>query len=463
MSSKPARYHLVVIGAGTGGLVTSAIAAGLGARVALIERDRMGGDCLNVGCVPSKSLIHSARSDIRFPDAMKRMRTVRDELAVHDSAERFTSLGVDVYHGTGRFTSRDTIEVGDATLRFAKAVIATGARAAVPPIEGLDNAGYLTNETVFDLTTQPDRLVIVGAGHIGCELAQVFARFGTHVTLVDLAPRILSRDDPDAGAIVAASLQRDGVRFMYGVTPVRAEPGALFVAPIGAERAGEVRIETDAILVAAGRAPNVEGFGLDVAGVRYDASKGVIVDDRLRTTNPNVYAVGDVCSAFKFTHNSDWQARLVVPNALFFGLGGGRVSSAIIPWCTYTTPELAHVGETPATARQKGVAIDTITVPMASVDRAVIDDVTEGFARVHVRRGTDRIVGATLVSEHAGESISEVTVAMTNRIGLGGIGKTIHPYPTQAEVFRKAADAWRRQRLTPGAKSLFERFFRLSP
>jgi pyruvate/2-oxoglutarate dehydrogenase complex dihydrolipoamide dehydrogenase (E3) component len=457
MSSK---YHLVVLGAGSGGLVTSAIAAGLGARVALIEKDRMGGDCLNVGCVPSKSLIHAARSGIAFADAMKRMRAVRDELAVNDSAERFTSLGVDVYHGTGRFVARDAIEVGHTTLRFARAVIATGARAAVPPIAGLDEAGYLTNETVFDLTTQPERLIIVGAGPIGCELGQVFARFGTQVTIVDQAPHILMRDDPDAAAIVAASMQRDGVRFMYGVTPVRAERGALYVAPTGAEGAGEVRIETDALLIAAGRAPNVEGFGLDVAGVRYDASSGVAVDDRLRTTNPNVYAVGDVCSALKFTHNSDWQARLVVPNALFFGLGGGRVSRGVIPWCTYTTPELAHVGETAATARQKGIAIETVTVPMASVDRAVIDDVTDGFARVHVRRGTDRIVGATLVSAHAGESISEVTVAMTNRIGLGGIGKTIHPYPTQAEVFRKAADAWRRQRLTPSAKSLFGRFFR---
>lgn len=445
----------MVIGAGTGGLVTSAIAAGLGARVALIEKDRMGGDCLNVGCVPSKSLIHAARTGIGFADAMKRMRVVRDELAVNDSAARYTSLGVDVYHGTGRFTARDTIEVEDTTLRFARAVIATGARAAIPAIGGLDEAGYLTNETLFDLAEQPDRMVIVGAGPIGCELGQVFARFGTRVTIVDLEPRILMRDDPDAAAVVAASMQRDGVRFMFGVQPVRAERGALYVAPVGAERAGEVRIETDAILIAAGRAPNVEGFGLDAAGVRYDTSSGVVVDDRLRTTNPNVYAVGDVSSALKFTHNSDWQARLVVPNALFFGLGGGKVSRGVIPWCTYTTPELAHVGET------RGIAIDTITVPMSAVDRAVIDDVTEGFARVHVRRGTDRIVGATLVSAHAGESISEITLAMTNRIGLSGIGKTIHPYPTQAEVLRKVADAWRRQRLTPSAKNLFKRFFGL--
>jgi pyruvate/2-oxoglutarate dehydrogenase complex dihydrolipoamide dehydrogenase (E3) component len=446
---------LVVIGAGTGGLVTSAIAAGLGARVALIEKDRMGGDCLNVGCVPSKALIHAARSGIGFADAMRRMRAVRDELAVNDSAERFTSLGVDVYHGTGRFVARDAIAVGDTTLRFARAVIATGARAAVPPIAGLEAAGYLTNETIFDLAQQPARMVIVGAGPIGCELGQVFARFGTQVTIVDLAPRVLMRDDPEAAAIVAASMQRDGVRFMFGVTPVRAERGSLFVAPLGAERDGDVRIETDAILIATGRAPNVEGFGLDVAGVRYDAASGVTIDDRLRTTNPNIYAVGDVCSALKFTHNSDWQARLVVPNALFFGIGGGKVSRAVIPWCTYTTPELAHVGET------RGIATETITVPMSTVDRAIIDNVTNGFLRVHLRRGTDRIVAATLVSEHAGESISEITVAMTNRVGLGGIGKTIHPYPTQAEVFRKAADAWRRQRLTPGARSIFERFFRL--
>lgn len=445
------RYHLVVIGAGTGGLVTSAIAAGLGARVALIERDKMGGDCLNVGCVPSKTLIHAARSGSGFVDAMQRVRTVRAALAVHDSAERFTSLGVDVYHGTARFTSHDEIAVGDTKLRFRRAVIATGARAAVPVIPGLDE--YLTNETVFDLAEQPERMVIVGAGSIGCELGQVFARFGTQVTIVDVAPRILVRDDPDAAGVVVEAMRRDRVRFMFGVTPVRAEKGALHV--------GDVKIETDAILIAAGRAPNVEGFGLDVAGVRYNPASGVMVDDRLRTTNPNIYAVGDVCSALKFTHNADWQARLVVPNALFFGLGGGRVSGAIVPWCTYTTPELAHVGETPATARQRGMAIDTVTVPMSTVDRAVIDDVPDGFARVHVRRGTDRIVGATLVSEHAGESISEITAAMTNGVGLAGISKTIHPYPTQAEAWRKAADAWRRQRLTPGAKKIFERFFRV--
>lgn len=459
MSSNKSRYHLVVIGAGTGGLVTSAIAAGLGARVALIERDQMGGDCLNVGCVPSKSLIHASGAGVAFPEAMARMRATRAELAVHDSAERFRSLGVDVYHGTATFTARNAVDVDGTRLEFARAVIATGARAAVPDVAGLASAGYLTNETVFDLTERPDRLIIVGAGPIGCELGQVFARFGTEVTIVEMGPRILPRDDPDAATIVAAAMVRDGVRFMYGVTPVRAERDALFVAPTGSERAGEVRLETDTLLIATGRAPNVEGLGLEDAGVRYDTRHGVIVDDRLRTSNPAIYAVGDVCSPLKFTHNSDFQARLVVPNALFFGLGGGKVSRGVIPWCTYTTPELAHVGDTAATARQRGVATETVTVPMASVDRAVIDDLTEGFLRVHLRRGTDRIIGATLVSAYAGESISEITLAMTNRIGLGGIGKTVHPYPTQAEVFRKAADAWRRQRLTPGARSVFQRFF----
>jgi pyruvate/2-oxoglutarate dehydrogenase complex dihydrolipoamide dehydrogenase (E3) component len=461
MSLSKSRYHLVVIGAGTGGLVTSAIAAGLGAKVALIERDKMGGDCLNVGCVPSKSLIHASRSGIAFPEAMTRMRATRAELAVHDSAERFRSLGVDVYLGAAKFVGRDAVDVDGTRLQFARAVIATGARAAIPDVPGLAVAGYLTNETVFDLTERPDRLLIVGAGPIGCELGQIFARFGAEVTVVEMGPRILPRDDPDAATVVAASMQRDGVRFMYGVTPVRAERTALFVAPVGSERAGEVRLETDAIMIATGRAPNVEGLGLEDAGVRYDTRRGVIVDDRLRTSNPAIYAVGDVCSPFKFTHNSDFQARLVVPNALFFGLGGGRVSRGVIPWCTYTTPELAHVGETAASARQRGIATEAVTVPMSSVDRAVIDHVTDGFLRVHLKRGTDQIIGATLVSEHAGESISEITLAMTNRIGLGGIGKTIHPYPTQAEAFRKAADAWRRQRLTPGARSVFERFFRV--
>jgi pyruvate/2-oxoglutarate dehydrogenase complex dihydrolipoamide dehydrogenase (E3) component len=377
---------------------------------------------------------------------------LRADLSPHDSAARFRELGVEVYLGDGRFTGADTIEVGGRTLHFARAAIATGARAAAPDIPGLASVPYLTNETVFSLTELPRRLAVVGAGPIGCELAQGFARFGADVVLLESAAGILPREDREAAAVLRAALERDGVRILRDgrdLSVARGDGGIRWqLATAGREQEGIA----DALLVAVGRAPNVEGLGLEAAGVAYDR-KGVRVDERLRTTNPKIYACGDVCSRFKFTHAADFMARIVIQNALFGGRR--RVSELVIPWCTYTAPEVAQVGLTVEQARADGIAIDTFTLPLDRVDRAILDGEENGFVRVHVRRGTDRIVGATVVAAHAGDLIGELSLAMTAKIGLRGIGAAIHPYPTQAEAIRKLGDLYGRTRLTPFVKRLF--------
>ena len=464
------RYNLVVIGAGTAGLVCAAGAAGLGARVALIERHLMGGDCLNVGCVPSKALIRASRAchDARhgeefgvvggeelrcdFPKIMARMRRLRADLSRHDSARRFRDeLGVDVFIGEGRFVGPQAIEVDGRQLLFDRAAVCTGARAAAPPIPGLAEAGYLTNETVFSLTALPPRLAVIGGGPIGCELAQAFARFGSRVSLIQHGPQLLGREDADAAAIIESVFGREGVDLLLGAE-------VLEVVTEGADKIvrvergdGIVELRVDAILIGVGRAPNLEGLELERGGIIYDRS-GVRVDDRLRTSNPRVYAAGDICSPFKFTHTADAQARILIANALF--LGRQKTATLVIPWCTYTDPEIAHVGLSGREAERKGIKTTTLTVPLASVDRAVLDGETEGFARVHLRRGSDQILGATVVARHAGEMIGELTLAIAGGLGLAAIGRTIHPYPTQAEAIRKLADAWNRSRLTPWLKRL---------
>jgi len=469
-SPEPApRYNLVVIGAGTAGLVTAAGAAGLGARVALVEKHLMGGDCLNVGCVPSKALLRAARiaADVRdagaygvrvppgafvdFPAVMERMRRLRAEISPHDSARRFQELGVDVFLGEGRFTGPDVVTVDGKTLRFRKAVIATGARATVLPVPGLAEAGCLTNETVFTLTELPRRLAVIGAGPIGCELAQAFARFGARVTLLEALHQILPREDRDAAARVEAALRRDGVAIncCCKITRVRKEgPDKVLTL----EGGGCPELPVDDILLGVGRAPNVEGLGLEAAGVAYDQA-GVKVNDRLQTSNKRIFAAGDICSPYKFTHAADAMARLVVRNALF--LGRARASALTMPWCTYTDPEVAHVGLYEKEAGERGLKVQTFVQDLADVDRPVIDGETDGFVKVHVRQGTDKILGATIVARHAGDMISELTLAMVGGLGLKTIADTIHPYPTQAEAVKKVGDAYNRTRLTPFVKALF--------
>ncbi len=452
VNPKPAPcYNLVVIGAGTAGLVAAAGAAGLGARVALVEKHLLGGDCLNYGCVPSKALIRAVRtaSEFDFPTAMERMRRLRAQLSPHDSARRFTELGVDVFFGNAKFSGRDSVEVDGQQLRFVKAVIATGARAAIP--ENLQSSGCLTNETVFSLPRLPRELLVIGGGPIGCELAQTFRRFGSRVRLLETNDRLLHREDPDAAAIVQAALARDGVEFLFNARIREAYArDDKKVATI--QLPGSVlEVHADEILVGAGRKPNVEGLNLEIANVEYSPS-GVRVDKYLRTTNRNVYAVGDVCLPFKFTHTADASARIVIQNALF--AGRKKWTDLVVPRCTYTDPEIAHVGLGPHDAD-----VQTITQPLAAIDRAVLDGETDGLLKVHLRPGTDQILGATLVARHAGEMISELTLAITARIGLKRLAQTIHCYPTQAEVFKRAADAYNRSRLTPALKRWFSRYF----
>jgi pyruvate/2-oxoglutarate dehydrogenase complex dihydrolipoamide dehydrogenase (E3) component len=466
------RYNLVVMGAGTAGLVTAAGAAGLGAKVALIERHLMGGDCLNVGCVPSKGLIRASRAvhdaktaaqfgvggvdgiSIDFGKAMERMRRIRSGISFHDSFERFSKeLGIDVFLGSGRFTGPDSIDVEGKRLRFKKAAICTGARAAAPPIPGIEETGYLTNENVFWLTELPRRLAVIGGGPVGCELSQAFARLGSIVTIVENIGQVLSREDADAAEIVRQSMMRDGVKLNFNakILGVRRQ-GTDKVITV--ERNGKKEeIKTDEILVSIGRTPNVEGLDLEKAGVKYDAREGVKVNERLQTSNPRVYAAGDICFPYKFTHTADALARIVIANALF--KSRQKTSALVIPWCTYTDPEVAHVGMYEKEARDKGIDVLTLTVPLSDVDRALLDGETGGFARVHLKKGSDTILGATVVARHAGEMINELSLAITAKLGLSAINRTIHPYPTQAEAIKRLADAYNRTRLTPFVKKLF--------
>jgi pyruvate/2-oxoglutarate dehydrogenase complex dihydrolipoamide dehydrogenase (E3) component len=466
------RYNLVVIGAGTAGLVTAAGAAGLGAKVALIERSLMGGDCLNVGCVPSKGIIRTGRAafDVRsagdfgvtcggkvgidFSKAMERMRRIRAGISFHDSAKRYSQeLGVDVFLGQGKFTGTASIDVREKRLYFKKAAICTGARAAAPSIPGIEEAGYLTNENIFWLTELPKRLAVIGGGPIGCELAQTFARMGSHVTLLQRSGHLLPREDADAAEFVHRSLAQDGVtlRLRAKVLTVTKKSNDKVIAVEQDGRA--VELSVDEILVGVGRTPNVEGLDLENAGVAYDPRKGVTVNDMLQTTNPHVYAAGDICSPYKFTHAADAMARIVIANALF--MAKQKTSTLVVPWCTYTDPEVAHVGIHEKDAKARGIDVLTLIVPLSDIDRALLDGETEGFARVHVRKGNGKILGATIVARHAGEMISELTLAMTAGLGLRAIGKTIHPYPTQAEAIKKLADAYNRTRLTSFVKKVF--------
>lgn len=469
-------YDLVVLGGGTAGLVSAMGAAGLGARAALVEQHLLGGDCLNTGCVPSKAVLRSARLvgelrraaglgvrtgsvSVDFPAVMRRMRQRRAHIAANDSADRLRQAGVDVFFGRARFADRRTVLVDDRRLRFRRAVIATGGRPVAPPVPGLDAVPFLTSETVFSLTELPRRLIVIGAGPIGCELAQAFARFGSVVTVLDQAAQVLPREDADAAAVVRRHLEADGVRLELAATLDRADHAGGEVA-VRYRRRGDgpvagASVTGDALLVAAGRAPNIERLGLEEAGIAA-SDQGVVVNDRLQTSNPRVFASGDVCSAYRFTHAADAMSRIVLQNALFYGRR--KAGALVIPWVTYTDPEVAHVGVSEADVAASDGRLQTLTIELSDVDRAVVDDETDGFVRVHHERG--RLRGCTIVAPHAGEMIGEAVYAVTHGGHLAALSATVHPYPTQAEALRKAADAYRRQALTPGRRRWLERYFR---
>ena len=467
-------YNLVVLGGGSAGMVAAIGAAGLGAKVALIERHLLGGDCLNVGCVPSKTVIRSSKllgeiarsgdlgvqvGDVKvdFTEVMARMRRVRADLSVHDSVHRVTNLGIDMYLGDAQFSGANTLEIDGQTLEFRKAVIATGSRPASPPIPGLAETGFLTNEKVWDLTTLPPRLAVIGAGPIGAELSQAFRRFGSEVTVFDVAPRLMGREDEEAAALLAKVFEREGIQLALGAEingVSRGEGGKEIAYKLDGE---SHTLVADEILVATGRAPNLESLNLEAAGVAYN-KRGVEVDDTLRSSNPAIYAAGDVASRFQFTHTADATARLVLQNALFPG-PKKKLSNLIVPWSTYTDPEVAHVGLYDWEAEKQGIGVDTFVQPLAEIDRGRTDGEDEGFVKIHVKKGTDKILGATIVGRHAGELISEVTVAMSGKLGLAHLATVIHPYPTMAEAIRKVADTYNRTRLTPMVAKLFKWWF----
>lgn len=489
----PDRYDLLVLGGGTGGLVSAAIGAALGARTALVERARLGGDCLNHGCVPSKALLRAARAwaDARnaaghfhgptvtgggdFPAVMERMRRLRAGIAHVDSAERFRSLGVDVFFGGGRFVAPDALEVEGTRLSFRRCILATGARPAVPPIPGLRDARPLTNETVFDLRELPPTLIVLGAGPIGCELALAFSRFGSAVTLIDRSPRPLPREEPAASEYALGALQDAGVDFRGGQPAARVEAQGPVepVAPAGPGAKGDrsasgVRVfvghdggsesafEAERLLVALGRTPNLDP-SLEAAGVQ-TRSGGVVVDEQLRTTNPRIFAVGDVTGRHQFTHVADAHARLATRNALF--PGRAKVGDLVVPWATYLDPEIARVGASAAELEEGGVPFETVRIDFDHVDRAILESAS-GFVMVHLKKGDDTILGATVVAPNAGDLISQLTQAMTLGTGLQRLGDVIFPYPTLAESMRKAADARRRARLTPRTEKILRGFFAL--
>jgi pyruvate/2-oxoglutarate dehydrogenase complex dihydrolipoamide dehydrogenase (E3) component len=468
------RYNLVVLGAGTAGLVSAVGAAILGAGVALVERDLMGGDCLNFGCVPSKALIRAARAAqeaghsselgvhlasplrLEFSEAMQRMRKLRAQISFHDSVQRFARLGIDIFLGEAKFTSTRSLEVTGAKLQFSRAIIATGARASRPPIPGLEELGYLTNETLFSLTNCPRSLTVVGAGPIGCEMAQAFRRFGSEVSIVSDSPGLLPREDGEAATILTAQFEREQIRLCLGARVLRAEKSASGKMLIFDRGHGEEKIIAEEILVATGRTPNIEGLDLEKANVRWH-EKGVIVNDHLQTTNSNIYAAGDICSKYQFTHAAEALGRVALQNALFFGRK--KASDMIIPWCTYTSPEIAHVGMYEQEAMGRGLPVDTITLRLKENDRAILDGDSEGFVRIHANKRNGRILGATLVSSHAGESIGELVLAMHKKMTVQELAAIIHPYPTVAESIKRAGDASMRSRLKPWMRTMLARMF----
>ncbi len=474
----PYEYDVIVIGGGAAGLTSSGLAATLGAKVLMVEAEQLGGDCTWYGCVPSKTLLKAARvaqqmrradkyglsgtePEFSFPDLMEYVRTVREE--VYEDADRpeiYQNLGVEVRTGFARFVDDHTVRIDgpdEGTLTARYIVIATGAKALIPPIPGLDSTPYFTNETLFELREQPRRLAIVGAGPIGIEMAQAFARLGTEVTVLDMLDRILARDDPEASDLLKRTLEGEGVQFQLGtgVVGVESLQGEISIRHRSGEH--EATVTADAMLMATGRRANVAGLNPEVAGVETDRS-GVVVDDRCRTSRRHIYAVGDVTGRYQFTHMSEHMAKVAMTNALL--KVPMKMDTRHVPWVTFVDPEAAHVGATADELTKAGRRFRTYRFPYSKIDRAVTDGDTEGFIKVHATPSTGRILGVDIVGTSAGELISEYAVAMKNRIPMRKISDTIHPYPTYGLGARRAADQWYVQKQSPVLVRLLKLIFR---
>ncbi len=474
---KPKRfdYNLVVIGAGSAGLVSAYIASAVKAKVALVEAEKMGGDCLNTGCVPSKALLRSAKMvshmaraeefglhkpevSFDFAQVMDRVHRVIKKVAPHDSVERYTSLGVECIRGRARITSPYTVAVDGRTLSTRKIVVATGARPFVPPIPGLAEAGYLTSDTVWNLRKLPGRLVVLGGGPIGCEMTQAFARFGARVTQVEMAPRILGREDPEISEMIERTFAAEGVRILTGhrAREVVVEEGRNVLV---CDREGtKVRVPFDQILVAVGRSPNSRGFGLEALGVRISPQGTLEHNERLQTHVPTIFCAGDVAGPYQFTHTASHQAWFATVNALFGGIKSFRVDYRVVPWTTFTDPEVARVGLNETEAKERGVDHEVTTYDLADLDRAIAESEDRGVVKVLTKPGGDKILGVAIVGPHAGDIIAEYVTAMKHGIGLNKILSTIHVYPTLAEANKAAAGVWKKAHAPEKVLSWVERF-----
>ena len=460
---KPRRFdrNLVVIGAGAAGLVTAYIAAAVRAKVTLIESHKMGGDCLNYGCVPSKALLRSAKlvkqtqssqrfgitqveTRFLFADVMERVQRVIKTIEPHDSVARYTGLGVEVVQGNARITSPWTVEVNGRSLSTRAIVIAAGSRPLVPPIPGLEQAGYYTSDTIWSLRELPKRLAILGGGPIGCELAQAFARLGADVSLVEMLPRVLVKEDPEVSAAIAGALAADGVRILTSHKAMRCEQAGDSKRLVVKHGEQESAIEFDALLCAVGRVARTQGYGLEELGIPLTKQKTIETDAYLQTLYPNIYACGDVAGPYQFTHTAAHQAWYAAVNALFGGIRRFKADYAVIPWCTFTDPEVAHVGLAEQDAKERKIPYEVTRYDIDDLDRAIAEEAAHGFVKVLTVPGKDKILGVTIVGEHAGDLLAEYVLAMRHGLGLNKILATVHSYPTLAEANKYAAGAWRR-------------------
>jgi pyruvate/2-oxoglutarate dehydrogenase complex dihydrolipoamide dehydrogenase (E3) component/uncharacterized membrane protein YdjX (TVP38/TMEM64 family) len=476
---KPDRfdYNLVVIGAGSAGLVSAYIAAAVKAKVALIEKDKMGGDCLNTGCVPSKALIRTAkmlsyrrraeefglkkgRIDFEFAKVMERVQGIIRKVEPHDSIERYTSLGVECINGAATITSPYTVAVNDRTLTTRSIIIATGASPLVPPIPGLAEAGYLTSDSLWEIREKPQRLVVLGGGPIGSEMTQAFTRLGCQVTQVEMAERIMSREDPEVSAFIKQRFADEGAKVLTAHT-AREVIIAAGEKVLICDHAGEqVRVPFDQILVAVGRKPNIKGFGLEDLGVKISSRGTLETDALLRTNYPNILCAGDVAGPYQFTHTAGHQAWYAAVNALFGDFKSFKVDYRVIPWATFTDPEVARVGLSETEARAQGLAFEVTRYGLDDLDRAIAEGETAGWVKIITRKGSDKILGVTIVGSHAGDLLAEYVLAMKQGIGLNKILGTIHTYPTLAEANKMAAGVWKKAHAPERLLRWIERFHR---
>lgn len=478
-STRPRKFdtNLVVIGAGSAGLVTAYVAAAAKAKVTLIERDKMGGDCLNTGCVPSKAVIRSAKIAayirrakefgldagelrVNFPQLMQRVQDVIATVEPHDSVERYTGLGVDCVSGSARITSPWTVAVNGDTLTTRSIVIATGGRPFVPPIPGLADIDYLTSDTVWQLEALPRRLLVLGGGPIGCELAQAFARLGSEVTLVEMAPVLLGREDTAVSATLASSFAAEGIRVLTGHKAERFEQSGEAKVAVCSSDAGEQQVAFDQVLVAVGRRANTDGLAIDNAGLELNQNGTIPVNEYLQTSQPQILACGDVTGPYQLTHAAGFQGWFCAMNALFGGIKRFKADYSVMPWAVFTDPEIARVGLTAAEARDQGIPYEVTEYGIDDLDRAIADSEAHGFVKIVTKQGSDRILGATVVGYHAAELVTEYVTAMKYGMGLRKILNTIHIYPTLAEANRYAAGNWQKARISPLALKVAARFHR---